>query len=165
MAAKSIKKGSKKTTKEHLTDSQREELKKMVMDRVSPTVIAATLGVAISTVHYQKKRLKNNGLKIPSVQRGRIYENDKNKQTQSGIPGKHNITPPSPAAGQPNSQNSPVKPVQVNDDPGNSLLSGMSKYTILINNTPVQINKGSSVRIQGATNIAVDDDGSFLITF
>lgn len=160
MATKASKGGDKKGTKVHLTDVQLGVLKKMGLEGVSPKLIAKELNVAISTVHYQKGVMKKAGVVFPSVQKG----NPQTRKTTSGNPDKRNLTPPSPASGKPNSRNSTEKTTQPDQMIGLSQ-GGSGNCKIIINNTPIQMNKGFKVRIEGATNIDIANDGSWLISF
>jgi len=50
-----------------LTNEQLEELKEMVIQGVYPDDIASHFGIAVSTVHNHKKKMKQEGVEFPSV--------------------------------------------------------------------------------------------------
>ncbi|HEY4062273.1 MAG TPA: hypothetical protein VGM30_10255 [Puia sp.] len=166
MTAKSAKKTARKVQQTEVsggnwTDDQKKEFEKMVLNKVRPAALALHFGVAISTVHYQKKLLREAGVIVPSV-RGNLPQTSKNGAEQ-----KDKSTPPTNPSGTPNNQNSQKSNVGQPAGSRKSTTTNAGKHIniLFINGTPLQIPEGSFVQVEGAKSFTMGENGKFEIIF
>jgi hypothetical protein len=160
-STKKSKQTSKKITNNVLTADQKNELKEMVLNKVRPAAIAEHFGIAISTVHYQKGLLKNEGVKIPSV-RGRQHSGKASSIStkkhgasiqSADVPSRQYIQHKIRIA-TPNTIRHPkVVPPPI------------SYQQLIINGTSVQVADGTSIQIAGAKSVNIGKNGELEIKF
>jgi transposase len=165
-STKKSKQTSKKITNNVLTADQKNELKEMVLNKVRPAAIAEHFGVAISTVHYQKGLLKNEGVKIPSV-RGRQQSGKIAHHVPPINAGKHasSVQASDIQSKKYSQHNTPIAVSNSRQHHKASIAPPISYQQLIINGTSVQVADGTSIQIAGAKSVNIGKNGELEIKF